>query len=145
MVLSDGLPEQRSGEKKGDGQDVSIPSAGAASMMPMMFPYMPWNPFMQFTAEQLMAFTQMYGMFGFPYMTNMMTAQTAVPNLDNTEASKVPNIKRESAEETPAIDPEGFKKPNSRSISPPLKKALLQRYNGMLGFGSFSFEFVVKV
>lgn len=141
MVVSDGLPEKVSvaGSLTTDVTAKDMSSAAAATMLPAMLPYMTWNPYMQFpTTEQLLAFTQMYGMLTYPHMASMLMPQTlnstsfanstSNSGLKDTESSE--NARLQDEAYTAAV----FKRPRARSVSPPLKKALLQRYNGKFGF-----------
>ena len=111
--------------------------SNAAAMMPWMYPYMGmgFNPYMQFSTEQLLALTQMYsGMVGYnPYsMSSILLAQQSLTNTDN-RAEEIPSETEKQSSESSRVKEEPqttFKQP--RSISPPLQKAILQRYNGMV-------------
>ena len=112
--------------------------SNAAAMMPWMYPYMGmgFNPYMQLSTEQLLALTQMYsGMVGYnPYcMSSMLLAQQSLTNTDKrAEESPASETEKQSSDSSRVKEePQTtFKQP--RSISPPLKKAILQRYNGMV-------------
>ena len=112
--------------------------SNAAAMMPWMYSYMGmgFNPYMQFSTEQLLALTQMYsGMVGYnPYsMPSMLLSQQSLTNTDKRaeESPASETEKQSSSSSRVKEEPQTtFKQP--RSISPPLKKAILQRYNGMV-------------
>ena len=113
--------------------------SNAAAMMPWMYSYMGmgFNPYMQFSTEQLLALTQMYsGMVGYnPYsMPSMLLSQQSLTNTDKrAEESPASETEKQSSDSSSRVKEEPqttFKQP--RSISPPLKKAILQRYNGMV-------------
>ena len=137
MVVSD-RPAASADTAPEQGLAASAAMSNAAAMMPWMYPYMGmgFNPYMQFSTEQLLALTQMYsGMVGYnPHsMSSMLLSQQSLTNTDKraeeSPASETEKQSRDSSsvKEEPQTT---FKQP--RSISPPLKKAILQRYNGMV-------------
>lgn len=129
MVVSDRPSQENLAETS---LQAAAAMSGAAAMMPMMLPYMGWNPFMQLSPEQMLAYTQMYGMLGYPYNMQSLLLSQQLQQMNNTaQAISQDTETRERSSSSANIKTETqgtFKEP--RSISPPLKKALLQRYNG---------------
>ena len=136
MVVSD-RPAASAETAPGQGLAAAAAMSNAAAMMPWMYPYMGmgFNPYMQFSTEQSLALTQMYsGMVGYnPYsMPSMLLSQQSLTNTDK-RAEEIPSEIEKQSRSSSRVKEEPqttFKQP--RSISPPLKKAILQRYNGMV-------------
>ena len=136
MVVSD-RPAASAETAPEQGLAAAAAMSNAAAMMPWMYPYMGmgFNPYMQFSTEQLLALTQMYsGMVGYnPYsMSSMLLAQQSLTNTEK-RAEEIPSETKKQSSNSSRVKEEPqttFKQP--RSISPPLKKAILQRYNGMV-------------
>ena len=137
MVVSD-RPAASADTAPEQGLAAAAAMSNAAAMIPWMYPYMGmgFNPYMQFSTEQSLALTQMYsGMVGYnPYsMPSMLLSQQSLTNTDKrAEESPASETEKQSSDSSRVKEePQAtFKQP--RSISPPLKKAILQRYNGMV-------------